>query len=165
MRTDSENNQAIQLNKSYDFRQGLSGQLKNKNIKLDLAQEIEEAANEETGKAKIIYNNRQVRRLSNNYVKPTNNPLTLSPDYVNSKAGNIIKLGNNRKITPVGSKGTTPIGANEEIGLSIAAAKTANYFTHQPNSPVNQSRRLTGKHGAVGTSHNALRQSSDSTRH
>jgi hypothetical protein len=46
------------LNKSYDFRQNLGAQIKHKNLKLELPVDIEDASNEESGKAKIIFNNR-----------------------------------------------------------------------------------------------------------
>jgi hypothetical protein len=57
------------MNKSYDFRQTVAS-IRSKNLKLDINMaDLEDQSDEPNTRSKIIYNSRQVRRMSNNYVK------------------------------------------------------------------------------------------------
>jgi hypothetical protein len=61
------------MNKSYDFRQGLNAMIKQKHpVKLEINYNEGEGEQSEQGvhhREKIIFNSRQIRRMSNNYVK------------------------------------------------------------------------------------------------
>ncbi len=157
----------IPMNKSYDFRQ--QHQIKQKNaIKLDINNNFPEMDDPtffegENGGAgghqsKIIFNSRQIRRMSNNYIKggnhgqngpPPSQQQHVSPDTIllqqNQKANaQIIKLTNNRKITPVNSaKPMSPVHNQQTIpGGGITSdilegqmIKKQSFFTHN-NSPI-----------------------------